>query len=79
MIKKKIIDEGGDDVFAVKDDHPRLASDISSNYLHVTTHPQPRTSESLHHNDKGCQYTNNDYQQVFSTKNITCSMIRTGC
>jgi putative transposase len=40
---------------------------------------RPDTSRLLHHSDRGCQYTSDEYQQALSTMNITCSMSRTGC
>ena len=40
---------------------------------------QPNTDKLLHHSDRGCQYTSDEYQQTLRTMNITCSMSRTGC
>ena len=40
---------------------------------------RPNTDKLLHHSDRGCQYTSDEYQRVLSTPNITCSMSRTGC
>ena len=39
----------------------------------------PNTNELLHHSDRGCQYTSDEYQRTLRTMNITCSMSRTGC
>jgi putative transposase len=40
---------------------------------------RPDTRRLLHHSDRGCQYTSDEYQQALQTMNITCSMSRTGC
>jgi len=40
---------------------------------------RPQTNRLLHHSDRGCQYTSDEYQRVLSTMNISCSMSRTGC
>ena len=40
---------------------------------------RPQTNRLLHHSDRGCQYTSDDYQRVLRTMNIRCSMSRTGC
>jgi len=40
---------------------------------------QPNTGQLLHHSDRGCQYTSDEYQQQLRTLGITCSMSRTGC
>lgn len=40
---------------------------------------RPDTSKLLHHSDRGCQYTSDDYQSLLRTMSITCSMSRTGC
>ena len=39
---------------------------------------QPRTGELLHHSDRGCQYTSDDYQRTLKALGIECSMSRTG-
>lgn len=39
---------------------------------------RPRRGELLHHSDRGCQYTSDDYQQTLRTLGVTCSMSRTG-
>lgn len=39
----------------------------------------PKPGELLHHSDRGCQYTSDDYQSTLRTLGITCSMSRTGC
>jgi len=40
---------------------------------------RPDPKQLLHHSDRGCQYTSDEYQQVLRTLEITCSMSRTGC
>ena len=40
---------------------------------------RPDTSKLLHHSDRGCQYTSDEYQSLLRTMSITCSMSRTGC
>ena len=40
---------------------------------------RPDTQRLLHHSDRGCQYTSDEYQQTLRTLGITCSMSRTGC
>ena len=40
---------------------------------------RPDTKQLLHHSDRGCQYTSDEYQRTLRTMNITCSMSRTGC
>lgn len=40
---------------------------------------RPNTEQLLHHSDRGCQYTSDEYQRVLKTMKITCSMSRTGC
>lgn len=40
---------------------------------------RPSTEELLHHSDRGCQYTSDEYQRALRTMNITCSMSRKGC
>ena len=39
----------------------------------------PKAGELLHHSDRGCQYTSDDYQWTLLTLGGTCSMSRTGC
>ena len=39
---------------------------------------RPRPGELLHHSDRGCQYTSDDYQQTLHTLGIECSMSRVG-
>jgi putative transposase len=39
---------------------------------------RPRRGELLHHSDRGCQYTSDDYQKTLKTLGIECSMSRTG-
>ena len=39
----------------------------------------PKPGELLHHSDRGCQYTSDDYQSTLRTLGVTCSMSRTGC
>jgi putative transposase len=40
---------------------------------------RPETGQLLHHSDRGCQYTSDDYRTTLRTLGITCSMSRTGC
>jgi len=40
---------------------------------------RPDTDQLLHHSDRGCQYTSDEYQRALKTMKITCSMSRTGC
>ncbi len=40
---------------------------------------RPESGSLIHHSDRGCQYTSNDFQQILKTMDITCSMSRTGC
>lgn len=40
---------------------------------------RPDTSKLLHHSDRGCQYTSDEYRTTLRTLGITCSMSRTGC
>lgn len=40
---------------------------------------RPERGKLLHHSDRGCQYTSDDYQLTLRTMNIECSMSRTGC
>jgi putative transposase len=40
---------------------------------------RPHGQNLLHHSDRGCQYTSDQYQELLRTMNITCSMSRTGC
>ena len=39
----------------------------------------PETKSLLHHSDRGCQYTSDEFQNLLRTMNITCSMSRVGC
>lgn len=38
----------------------------------------PKRGELLHHSDRGCQYTSEDYQKTLKTLGIECSMSRRG-
>jgi len=38
----------------------------------------PQRGELLHHSDRGCQYTSDDYQKTLQTLGIECSMSRRG-
>lgn len=40
---------------------------------------RPHGQSLLHHSDRGCQYTSDQYQEILRTMHITCSMSRTGC
>jgi putative transposase len=35
---------------------------------------RPQANQLLHHSDRGCQYTSDDYQQTLRTLGIECSM-----
>lgn len=39
---------------------------------------RPDTTKLLHHSDRGCQYTSDDYQKILKTLGITCSMSHVG-
>ncbi len=39
---------------------------------------RPEGHRLLHHSDRGCQYTSQDYQQTLAALGIQCSMSRTG-
>lgn len=39
---------------------------------------RPKHGELLHHSDRGCQYTSDDYQKTLKTLGIECSMSRVG-
>ncbi|MEZ6073142.1 MAG: IS3 family transposase [Pirellulales bacterium] len=39
---------------------------------------RPHPGELLHHSDRGCQYTSDDYRKTLKTLGIECSMSRTG-
>lgn len=40
---------------------------------------RPQGANLLHHSDRGCQYTSDDYQRILRTLGVRCSMSRTGC
>jgi putative transposase len=40
---------------------------------------RPDGKRLLHHSDRGCQYTSEDYQNTLKALGIQCSMSRTGC
>lgn len=40
---------------------------------------RPRSGELVHHSDRGCQYTSDEFQSILSSLQIDCSMSRTGC
>lgn len=57
-----------------------LATPLASEALRKAIESRnPNTNELLHHSDRGCQYTSDEYQRTLRTMNITCSMSRTGC
>jgi putative transposase len=39
---------------------------------------RPQPNQLLHHSDRGCQYTSDDYQQTLRTLGIECSMSHAG-
>lgn len=58
----------------------RLATPLVSETLrNAIQSRRPETKCLLHHSDRGCQYTSDEYQQTLRTLGITCSMSRTGC
>ena len=57
-----------------------LATPLVSSALRQAVETRsPKAGELLHHSDRGCQYTSDDYQSTLRTLGITCSMSRTGC
>lgn len=57
-----------------------LATGLVSDALRAAIESRrPDGQQLLHHSDRGCQYTSDDYQKTLSTLGITCSMSRTGC
>ncbi len=57
-----------------------LATPLVTNALrHAIQERRPETKGLLHHSDRGCQYTSDEYQATLRTLGITCSMSRTGC
>lgn len=56
-----------------------LETTLVSEALHNAVKKRsPERGQLLHHSDRGCQYTSDDYQQTLKTLQITCSMSRTG-
>jgi len=51
---------------------------VTSAFRKAVEARQPDTQELLHHSDRGCQYTSNQFQQMLKTMNVTCSMSRKG-
>jgi len=51
---------------------------VTSAFRKAVEARQPDTKELLHHSDRGCQYTSNQFQQMLKTMNVTCSMSRKG-
>ena len=57
-----------------------LATAVVSDALrNAIENRRPRADELLHHSDRGCQYTSDEYQRTLRSLGITCSMSRTGC
>lgn len=57
-----------------------LATGLVSEALRTAIESRrPDGTQLLHHSDRGCQYTSDDYQKTLTTLGITCSMSRTGC
>lgn len=52
---------------------------VSSALRQAVGSRSPTPGELLHHSDRGCQYTSDDYQTTLRTLGVTCSMSRTGC
>lgn len=40
---------------------------------------RPDGARLLHHSDRGCQYTSDEYRRTLKSLGIECSMSRTGC
>jgi putative transposase len=56
-----------------------LATPLVSGALRLAIESRrPQRGELLHHSDRGCQYTSDDYQKTLQTLGIECSMSRTG-
>ena len=56
-----------------------LATPLVSEALRLAMESRrPERGELLHHSDRGCQYTSDDYQRTLRTLGIECSMSRTG-
>ncbi len=57
-----------------------LATELVSTALRsAIENRRPDGKRLLHHSDRGCQYTSNEYQKTLRTLGIECSMSRTGC
>lgn len=57
-----------------------LATPLVSTALRQAVEAQrPDGAELLHHSDRGCQYTSDEYQRTLASLGIECSMSRTGC
>jgi len=57
-----------------------LASALVSEALRMAIESRrPDGRHLMHHSDRGCQYTSDDYRKTLATLGITCSMSRTGC
>ena len=52
---------------------------VSSALRQAVESRRPTAGELLHHSDRGCQYTSEEYQATLRTLGIACSMSRTGC
>jgi putative transposase len=52
---------------------------VSSALRQAIQSRRPAPGELLHHSDRGCQYTSDEYQGTLRALGITCSMSRTGC
>ena len=56
-----------------------LATELVSEALRRAIEARrPHGQQLLHHSDRGCQYTSDDYQATLRTLGIECSMSRTG-
>lgn len=51
---------------------------VSDAFRDAVENRHPRGDELLHHSDRGCQYTSNEYQKILRTMGVTCSMSRRG-
>jgi putative transposase len=56
-----------------------LATELVSHALRNAVEARrPEGAKLLHHSDRGCQYTSDDYQRTLQALGIECSMSRTG-
>jgi len=56
-----------------------LATSLVTAALHDAARRRPLCQGAIHHSDRGCQYTSDDYQQALGTLRLRASMSRVGC